>query len=80
MGFRFRRSERLKGSGTEADPRQCIIAKKQSMKVAYSKNLSFDMWKLPGKRNIPYMYLSLGMNAARMWGECTIRLNCLDAV
>lgn len=80
MGFRFLRCERLKGSGTAADPRQCIIAKKQAMKVAYSKNLTFDMWKLPGKRNIPYMYLSLGMDAVRMWGECTLRLNCLDAL
>jgi len=80
MGFRFLRCERLLGTGTSGDPRQCIIAKKQAVKVAYAKDLTFDMWKLPGKRNIPYMYLSLGMDAVRMWGECVIRLNCLDAV
>ena len=79
MNFRFRRSERLLGSGTGADPRQCIVAKKNSVVVGYSKNLTFDMWRDTAKRNIPYMYLFLGMDAVRMWGESTCRLNCLDS-
>jgi hypothetical protein len=79
MNFRFRRSERLLGSGTASDPRQCIVAKKNSMVVGYSKNLTFDMWRDTAKRNIPYMYLFLGMDAVRMWGECTCRINCLDS-
>lgn len=79
MGFRFRQSELLRGSGTSADPRQCIVAKKESVLTAYSQQLNFDMWNLTGKRRIPYMYLSLGMEAVRMWGEITCKLNCLDS-
>jgi hypothetical protein len=78
MNFRFRRSERLRGSGTSADPRQCVVAKKNSMIVGYSKNLTFDMWRDTSKRNIPYMYLFLGMDAVRMWGEVTCKINCID--
>jgi hypothetical protein len=78
MGFRFRRSERLRGAGTGADPRQCIVAKRDSMIVGYSKNLTFDMWRDTAKRKIPYMYLFLGMDAVRMWGETTCRINCID--
>ena len=79
MNFRFRRSERLLGAGTSGDPRQCIVAKKNSMIVGYSKNLTFDMWRDTAKRNIPYMYLFVGMDAVRMWGESTCRINCLDS-
>ena len=78
MGFNFRRCEFLLGSGTAGDPRQCIVSRPDTMKVAYSKNLTFDMWKLTAKKNIPYMYLSLGMDAVRMWGETAFRVNCLD--
>jgi hypothetical protein len=80
MGYRFLRSERLKGSGTAADPRQCIVAKQSSMILAYSQQLTFDMWRDTSKRNIPYMYLFMGMDAVRMWGECTARVNCLDGL
>ena len=78
MNFRFRRSELLLGSGTSGDPRQCIVALPNSVKVAYGKNLTFDMWRLTGKKNIPYMYLCVGMDAVRMWGETVARVNCID--
>lgn len=78
MNFRFRRSELLHGSGTSGDPRQCIIAKRDSMKVAVSQTIQLDIWKDTSKRNIPYIYNKLGMDAVRMWGECTCKVNCID--
>jgi hypothetical protein len=78
MGFRFRHYERLLGSGTAGDPRQCIIAKKQGLVFSQAKTLSLDIWKDSGKKNIPYIYFALQADAVRMQGECVARLNCLD--
>jgi hypothetical protein len=78
MGFRFINTERLLGSGTSADPRQCIVAKRQSLKLGMARNLTVDVWRDSSKKNIPYIYMKLCMDATRMWGEVTARLNCLD--
>jgi len=80
MNYRFRRSELLKGAGTAGDPRQCIIAKSNAVKVAVSQNIELDIWQDTGKRKIPYIYNKLGMDAVRMWGEVTCKLNCLDTI
>jgi len=78
MGFRFINTERLLGSGTSGDPRQCIVAKQMSMKVALAQTLTVDMWRDSSKKNIPFIYFKLCMDATRMWGEVTGRINCLD--
>jgi hypothetical protein len=76
MGFRFIHSERLtKAAGV----RQCIVSLPQSFKLAISKDITVDMWRLTAKKNIPYVYLSMGMDGSRMWGEVTVKLNCAEA-
>jgi len=78
MGFRFRHFERLSGSGTAADPRQCIVAKKEALIFSQAKSLSVDIWKDTAKKNIPYILFKLSADATRMFGECTARVNCID--
>jgi hypothetical protein len=78
MGFRFINSERLLGSGTAGDPRQCIVAKRESMKLGMATSLKGDIWRDSSKKNVPYLYQRLCMDATRMWGEITARVNCLD--
>lgn len=78
LGFRFIQCERLRGSGTSGDPRQCIISRKSSFKLAVAKELEMNMWRDTSKKNIPYIYFKLCADGTRMWGETTLRLNCLD--
>jgi len=76
MGYRFIHSERLLKTGTT---RHCIISLPKAFKLAVSKDVTVDMWRLTAKKNIPYVYLSMGMDGTRMWGEVTVKLNCLEA-
>jgi hypothetical protein len=78
MGFRFINTERLLGAGTSVDPRQCIVAKRNSMKLGMASSLKADIWRDSSKKNVPYLYQQVCMDATRMWGEVTARLNCLD--
>jgi hypothetical protein len=78
LGFRFRHYERLDGAGTAADPRQCIIAKSDSVLISQAKALNVDIWQDTGKKKIPYIYFNLSMDAVRMFGESTVRVNCID--
>lgn len=78
LGFRFRHFERLNGAGTAGDPRQCIVAKKESMVFSQAKSLNVDIWNDTAKKNIPYIYFKLSADATRMFGECTVRVNCID--
>lgn len=75
MGFRFRQSERLtKTSGV----RECICMMPRAIRMALSVDISADMWRLPAKKNIPYIYVKMGMGGSRMWGECIAKLNCVE--
>lgn len=76
MGFRFLQSERLLKVGSN---REVLVTRPQSLKLAISEEITGDMWKLTGNKNIPYMYLKLGLGVTRMWGECTARVNCLES-
>jgi len=79
LGFRFINSERLRGAGTAADPRQCIIAKRDSLRWGVlDGGLMADVWRDTGKKKAPYIYTKLWMDAVRMHGETTVKLNCLD--
>lgn len=75
MGFRFIHSERLPLSG---GIRQCFVFKPQAIKLAVSQEISADMWRLPAKKNIPYIYIKMGMGTSRMWGECLARIGVAE--
>jgi hypothetical protein len=76
MGFRFIHAERLK---VVSGVRQCMVLLPNAFKMAVSKDITVDMWRLTAKKNIPYTYLSMGMDGTRMWGEATVKLNCVEA-
>ena len=78
LGFRFRHFERLNGSGTAADPRQCIVMKKEGFLYTEGTSLGLDVWNDTGKKNIPYMYMKLQADGTRMLGDCVARVNCID--
>lgn len=79
MGFRFIQNERLRGAGTSGDPRQCIIAKRESVRYGtLDGGLQADVWRDTGKKKAPYIYTKLWAEAVRMHGEITCKLNCLD--
>jgi len=71
MGFRFMHSERLPLSG---GVRSCFVVKPRALKCAISTDITATMWRLPDKKNIPYIYVKLGMGTTRMWGENLARV------
>lgn len=75
MGFRFIHTERLPLVG---GVRSCFVFKKRAMKLAIGQDVTATMWRLPAKKNIPYIYTKLGMGTARMWGENLARINCVE--
>jgi hypothetical protein len=76
MGLRFKLSNRLPKSGTS---RACFAFLPQAYKLAMSKEPKVDMWRLTGQKNIPYIYLAMGLGGTRMWGECLAKVNCHEA-
>ena len=76
MGFRFIHCERLPlASGV----RSLFVFKPRAIKVAVSQDISADMWRLPEKKNIPYIYVKLGMGITRMWGENLARIQVTES-
>lgn len=75
MGFKFIHCERLPLSN---GVRSCFIFKPQALKLAIGQDIFADIWRLPGKKNIPYIYTKLGMGTSRMWGEVTARIGCAE--
>lgn len=74
-GFRFIHVERLPlASGV----RSCFAFKSKAVKLAVGTDVTADMWRLPDRKNIPYLYIKLGMGATRMWGEYIARVNCVE--
>jgi len=74
-GFRFIHVERLPVS---AGVRSCFVFKPKAFKLAIGTDITATMWRLPEKKNIPYIYTKLGMGGGRMWGEIMARLNCVE--
>ena len=75
MGFRFIHCERLPlASGV----RSCFVTKPRALKVAISQDISADIWRLPAKKNIPYLYVKMGLGSSRMWGENLARIGCAE--
>ena len=80
MGFRFIQTERL-GMTTDnnADERRVIVATPRALKLSVGSALKGDMWRVPAKKNIPYIYFKLAAEASRMWGEVTGEIRCVEA-
>jgi hypothetical protein len=75
MGFRFIHCERLPLSG---GVRSAFVFKPRAVKLAISADITADMWRLPAKKNIPYLYVKLGIGGTRMWGENLARIGCAE--
>lgn len=75
MGFKFIHVERLP---LVNGVRSCFIFKPQALKLAVSQEISADAWRLPAKKNIPYIYVKMGMGTSRMWGEVLARVGCAE--
>lgn len=75
MGFRFIHCERLPLAG---GIRSCFVFKPRAVKIAISQDITADMWRLPAKKNIPYLYVKLGIGGTRMWGENLARIGCAE--
>jgi len=75
MGFRFIHCERLPLNSTI---RSCFVFKPRAVKIAISQDITADMWRLPAKKNIPYIYVKLGIGGTRMWGENLARIGCAE--
>jgi hypothetical protein len=81
MGFRFIQTERLglNNDGANNDERRVIVATPKALKMSIGTSLKGDVWRVPAKKNIPYVYFKLCSEASRMWGEVTGEIRCLEA-
>ncbi len=78
LGFRFHILEELPLAS--AGVRQCFaIAGKKAFKLAIGTDITTDMWRLSGQKNIPYIYIKMSMGGSRMWGEILAKVNCVEA-
>ena len=71
-GFRFIHSERLPKTG---DVRSCFFTLPRAYKLSIGKDITADIWRLSGQKNIPYIY-KLAMGGSRMWGEVLAVVDC----
>lgn len=79
MGYRFILCERLPlSAGGAGDERRCMVFTPKALKLTIGEDLKGDMWKLPGKKNIPYMYFKQSIGASRMWGEVAGEIRCTE--
>tara|TARA_B100001093_G_scaffold467482_1_gene486729 strand:+ start:2898 stop:3941 length:1044 start_codon:yes stop_codon:yes gene_type:complete len=80
MGFRFIHTERLPlSSGSDGDERRVIISTPKALKLSTSTALKGDVWRVPAKKNIPYVYFKLAAEASRMWGEVSGEIRCNES-
>lgn len=70
-GNTYRRCLALPSTGTKMGTRKGVY-------LAQAKALTADMWRLPERKNIPYLYMSMACNAFRMWGEMVGEIRCTE--
>jgi hypothetical protein len=77
LGFDFHIVENL-----PFDPatgiRQCVAFQPKAFKLAIGRDMGADMWRLPERKMIPYIYIKMTMGGSRMWGEAMCRVNCQE--
>jgi hypothetical protein len=79
MGFRFIHTERLQlSTGAAADERRVIVATPKALKFSTGTALKGDVWRVPSKKNIPYIYFKMCAGASRMWGEVAGEIRCKE--
>lgn len=76
LGFRFIQTERLPAD--DAGARRCIVATPKALKMSVGTALKGDVWRVPAKKNIPYVYFKLCAEASRMWGEVSGEIRCAE--
>ena len=76
LGFRFIQTERLPAD--DAGHRRVIVATPKALKLSIGTALKGDVWRVPAKKNIPYVYFKLCAEAARMWGEVSGEIRCAE--
>jgi hypothetical protein len=74
MGFRFIHTERLPVD--DAGHRRVIVCTPKALKLSVGSALKGDVWRVPAKKNIPYVYFKLCAEASRMWGEVSGEIRC----
>lgn len=79
LGFRFIQTERLPlSTGSDGNERRCIVATPKALKMSVGSALKGDVWRVPAKKNIPYVYFKLCAEASRMWGEVSGEIRCAE--
>ncbi len=79
LGFRFIQTERLPlSTGSDGNERRCIIATPKALKLSIGTALKGDVWRVPAKKNIPYVYFKMCAEASRMWGEVSGEIRCAE--
>ena len=80
LGFRFIHTERLPlSTGSGGDERRVIVSVPKALKFSTSTALKGDVWRVPAKKNIPYVYFKLAAEASRMWGEVSGEIRCNES-
>lgn len=75
MGFRFIQTERLPIASGE---RECWVTLPKALILSVSTDIQADMWRLTERKNIPYIYVKMGMGTSRMWGEIAAKIRCAE--
>jgi len=76
LGFRFIQTERLPQD--DAGARRVIVATPKALKLSIGTALKGDVWRVPAKKNIPYVYFKMCAEASRMWGEVSGEIRCAE--
>lgn len=78
MGFRFIHSERLPITAS-GERRLVAMASQKAFQMNIGGDTHGDMWTLPGKKKIPYIYAKLCMGGTRNWGEVSAEIRASEA-
>lgn len=76
MNFTFHQLERLPKVGTV---RTNFALLPKAFKLAIGTDITTDMWRLTGQKNIPYIYIKATMGGSRMWGEVLAKVNVVES-
>lgn len=54
------------------------MGSRYGVKLAMALPLKADMWRLPDRKNIPYIYAKMACKGVRMWGEMVGEIRCSE--
>lgn len=58
--------------------RQVVAFLPKAFKLAIGHDMGANMWRLPDRKMIPYIYIKMTMGGSRMWGENIARIGCKE--